>query len=77
MKKSVVLFRHLSLVFFVCLSLFAAGQVPEPNTILFGRGTYPGDDSSYAMIRSSGFTTMMLSSFYMEMSIRVMTEAGP
>lgn len=66
MKKSVVLFRHLSLVFFVCLSLFAAGQVREPNTILFGRGTYPGDDSSYAMIRSSGFTTMMLSSFYIK-----------
>src|ERR1700761_7245664 len=44
----------------------AAASIPDPNMILFGRGTYPGDDSSYEMIRTSGFTTMMLSSFYIK-----------
>ena len=58
--------KDITLVFLVCFSLCAFGQGEGPNTILFGRGTYPGDDSSYAMIRSSGFTTMMLSSFYIK-----------
>lgn len=31
---------------------------------LFGRGMYPGDDSTYEMLRSSGFGTIILSSFY-------------
>jgi hypothetical protein len=66
MKRTFVFARHLSLAFFVSFSLFAAGQTAGTNTILFGRGTYPGDDSSYAMIRSSGFSTMMLSSFYIK-----------
>lgn len=34
------------------------------HLILFGRGTYPGDDSTYTQIASSGFTTVVLSSFY-------------
>jgi len=34
------------------------------NLVLFGRGLYPGDDSSFDLIRHSGFTTLMLSSFY-------------
>ena len=53
-------------VFGQLAALGQRGPATEPNTILFGRGTYPGDDSSYAMIRSSGFTTMMLSSFYIK-----------
>lgn len=64
MKRTFVLVRYISLALFVSISLFATAQPAGTNTILFGRGTYPGDDSSYAMIRSSGFTTMMLSSFY-------------
>lgn len=36
------------------------------NLTLFGRGTYPGDDSSYQMIKASGFTTVILSSFYIK-----------
>jgi hypothetical protein len=31
---------------------------------LFGRGMYPGDDSTYEMLRGSGFGTIILSSFY-------------
>jgi len=66
MKKYLVVIQLISL-FFVCSPLFAQqGRPAGPNTILFGRGTYPGDDSSYAMIRTSGFTTMMLSSFYIK-----------
>lgn len=44
----------------------ASGRIADPNVILFGRGMYPGDDSTYAMVRTSGFTTMMLSSFYIK-----------
>jgi len=40
------------------------GGVAGPNVILYGRGIYPGDDPTYEMIRTSGFTTLMLSSFY-------------
>jgi len=36
----------------------------QTNLTLFGRGMYPGDDSTYNMIKVSGFTTVILSSFY-------------
>ena len=36
----------------------------QTNLTLFGRGMYPGDDSTYNMIKLSGFTTVILSSFY-------------
>jgi hypothetical protein len=36
----------------------------QTNLTLFGRGMYPGDDSVYKMIKASGFTTVILSSFY-------------
>lgn len=36
----------------------------NPNLTLFGRGMYPGDDSTCSMIKASGFTTVILSSFY-------------
>ena len=36
----------------------------NPNLTLYGRGMYPGDDSTYRMIKASGFTTIVLSSFY-------------
>jgi hypothetical protein len=66
MKKYLVVIQLIGLCF-GSFSLFAqAGHPADPNTILFGRGTYPGDDSTYAMIRKSGFTTMMLSSFYIK-----------
>ncbi|TDW97473.1 hypothetical protein [Dinghuibacter silviterrae] len=50
-------------LFFIGTYTFLLGQTPE-QLILFGRGTYPGDDSTVTLIRNSGFTTLMLSSFY-------------
>jgi hypothetical protein len=49
-------------------SLFAqqGGGAEGQDLILYGRGLYPGDDSSFEMIRNSGFTTLMLSSFYIK-----------
>jgi hypothetical protein len=46
----------------------AAAPLPaapaDTNLTMFGRGIYPGDDTTYANLRSSGFTTVILSSFY-------------
>lgn len=36
----------------------------DTNLTMFGRGMYPGDDSTYENLRNSGFTTVILSSFY-------------
>ncbi|MDR3711936.1 MAG: hypothetical protein P4L51_03905 [Puia sp.] len=36
----------------------------DTNLILYGRGLYPGDDSTFENIKTSGFTTVVLSSFY-------------
>ena len=36
------------------------------NLVLYGRGLYPGDDTTFDLIRQSGFTTLMLSSFYIK-----------
>lgn len=36
----------------------------DTNLTLYGRGLYPGDDSTYYDLRMSGFTTIVLSSFY-------------
>jgi len=47
-------------------SLFCAAQAPLPakNLSIFGRGMYPGDDSTYALLQEAGFNTVLLSSFY-------------
>ncbi|MBS1662290.1 MAG: hypothetical protein JST68_14695 [Bacteroidetes bacterium] len=47
----------------ILLLLSFAGYSNDRLT-LFGRGMYPGDDSTYASLRSSGFGTVVLSSFY-------------
>jgi hypothetical protein len=36
----------------------------DANFTIYGRGLYPGDDSSFDDMRLSGFTTVVLSSFY-------------
>ncbi len=36
----------------------------DTNLVLFGRGLYPGDDTTFECIKASGFTTVILSSFY-------------
>jgi len=51
-------------------ALTGTATVPDPaspaatNLTMFGRGMYPGDDSTYQQLKHSGFTTIMLSSFY-------------
>ncbi|TWV93335.1 hypothetical protein [Chitinophaga pinensis] len=45
----------------------AGTQAASPagtNLTMFGRGIYPGDDTTYTQLKSSGFTTVILSSFY-------------
>ena len=52
------------LVVFCSMARFSVNAQPKDNLVLFGRGTYPGDDSGFALIHNAGFTTFMLSSFY-------------
>ena len=40
--------------------------LPKTELVLFGRGLYPGDDATFDLVRHSGFTTLMLSSFYIK-----------
>lgn len=50
--------------------IFAAIAQPAPvadtNLTMFGRGLYPGNDTTYMKLRESGFTTIILSSFYIK-----------
>lgn len=41
-----------------------ASASADTTLTLFGRGLYPGDDSTYASLKTSGFSTLILSSFY-------------
>lgn len=63
--------KYLFLALLVLRSVYGQGQAHADkvkdrtkNLILFGRGLYTGDDSTFDIIRNSGFTTLMLSSFY-------------
>jgi hypothetical protein len=40
------------------------GSPASPNLTMYGRGLYPGDDTTYNDLRLSGFNTIVLSSFY-------------
>ncbi|RFM31154.1 hypothetical protein [Chitinophaga silvisoli] len=56
----------LLLSYLTAFSLFCTAQAPLPakNLSIFGRGTYPGDDTTYALLQGAGFNTVLLSSFY-------------
>src|SRR5215469_9836924 len=45
-------------------SLTPAIAPADTNFTIYGRGLYPGDDSTFDAIRLSGFNTVVLSSFY-------------
>lgn len=61
MRINTFIALSLSLVFFN----HADAQTPaSPNLTMYGRGLYPGDDSIFDDLRLSGFTTIVLSSFY-------------
>lgn len=57
-------------LFFFITMLYAGivngvfAQSSNSNFTLFGRGIYPGDDTTYHLMKSSGFNTIILSSFY-------------
>lgn len=51
---------------FLFLTLFSHAFAADTTLIMFGRGMYPGDDSTYSNLKASGFTTIMLSSFYIK-----------
>jgi len=53
-----------TVTFFFCLQHSQVIAQQKNNLVLFGRGIYPGDDSTFQLIRNSGFQTLMLSSFY-------------
>ncbi|SFF05738.1 hypothetical protein SAMN05518672_1153 [Chitinophaga sp. CF118] len=54
------------------ICLMASGILSHPsspaakNYTMFGRGIYPGNDTTYKILRESGFTTVVLSSFYIK-----------
>lgn len=41
-----------------------AAPPADTNLAMFARGIYPGDDTTFNHLKASGFTTIMLSSFY-------------
>jgi len=63
MMNKAFLFAGVMIAFFSLAHFSVNGQL-QNNLVLFGRGTYPGDDSTFKMIRNSGFSTFILSSFY-------------
>ncbi|HEY4060978.1 MAG TPA: hypothetical protein VGM30_03720 [Puia sp.] len=76
MNSNAFLALALSLTFLDCASApLPHSHTPLPkqtsafasagtSLTIFGRGLYPGDDSTFDDIRLSGFTTVVLSSFY-------------
>jgi hypothetical protein len=41
-----------------------AAPLPAKNLGIYGRGLYPGNDTTYRLLKQSGFNTLLLSSFY-------------
>lgn len=61
--KTILLFFHL----FVLINVTSAHpcqSAEDTSLTMFGRGLYPGDDTTYNILKESGFTTIILSSFY-------------
>ncbi|MFT3934515.1 MAG: hypothetical protein QM726_12910 [Chitinophagaceae bacterium] len=63
--KRILHLAFLMMVVFIGLFSFSA-NAQKQGSVLFGRGTYPGDDSSFLAIRNAGFSTFILSSFYIK-----------
>lgn len=65
--KALFLFIVLSVPFQWCFAqqpYAPAAPLPARNLAIFGRGLYPGDDTTYSLLKQSGFNTLLLSSFY-------------
>lgn len=59
--------RSLFLSFLFLFILFHA-YATDISLTMFGRGMYPGDDTTFSHLKSSGFNTIILSSFYIKVN---------
>jgi len=59
-----IFFTVFSYLCFAQQTYAPAAPLPAKNLAIFGRGLYPGDDSTYRLLKHSGFNTLLLSSFY-------------
>lgn len=65
--KALILFAFLATFSCFCSAqstYITAAPLPAKNSSIFGRGLYPGDDTTYRLLKKSGFKTLLLSSFY-------------
>jgi hypothetical protein len=65
--KALLLVIFLAAFSFSCSaqpSFAPAASLPAKNLAMFGRGLYPGNDTTYRLLKQSGFNTILLSSFY-------------
>jgi len=61
---SVIFLTAFSLLSFAQQTYAPAAALPAKNLAMFGRGLYPGNDTTYHLLKRSGFNTILLSSFY-------------
>lgn len=61
---SIILFAAFFNTGFAQKSYAPAAPLPAKNLTMFGRGLYPGNDTTYRLLKKSGFNTVLLSSFY-------------
>jgi len=61
---SLIILSVLSLCSFAQQTYTPAAPLPAKNLSMFGRGMYPGNDTTYTLLKRSGFNTILLSSFY-------------
>ena len=60
----------MKIALFLATAISTLNFTPKPtspadtNITIYARGIYPGDDSTFDNLRTSGFTTVVLSSFY-------------
>lgn len=65
--KALVLVLFLAIFSNLCFAqqtYAPAAPLPARNLAIFGRGLYPGNDTTYRLLKHSGFNTLLLSSFY-------------
>lgn len=65
--KTLVIVIFLTAISQLCFAQQAyapAAPLPAKNLAMFARGSYPGNDTTFRLLKQSGFTTLLLSSFY-------------
>ena len=64
MKINIFLVLSLGFIFLNRGYAQMAAAAVDPDLTIYGRGLYPGDETVFEELRVSGFTTVVLSSFY-------------